>query len=413
MKIFHINTSPYGGAAIAAIRLHTGMVESGMSSSMLTLAGSSRSIPNHHAYRGPVFTHKPVYPTLTLKNWFAERLFKGYEKEKKAYEQKQAFQKKITTPEKRDGYNCFELFSLPHSPYDITQTEAYKKADIIHLHWVEGFLDYPSFFAKNDKPVVWTLHDECPYLGGFHYEGDLLRNQATHGNQNEHIRNVKKEAIRHAICKVTAVSPSDWLAEKAGKSEVFKGCEVTRIRNGLDQKRFRNIDKRIAREFFDLPQGKQIFLVSAAHLDTYRKGIDRILPLFDMTELQDVFFLLAGTGLPEFSQPNVSALSNVGDERLLPLVYSAADAFILPSREDNLPNTMLEAIACATPVIAFDIGDNKSFIGEQGIIVKDTDELIHSLIHFREHVFDFSSPRSDFELHAVVGQYRALYDSLL
>ena len=412
MSILHVNTATGGGAAIAALRLHAGMVEAGMNSSMLTLTGSHKTIPNHQVYKGPVLIHKPVYPTLTLKNWVSERLFKGYEKEKKAYDEKQAFQKKITTPEKRDGYNGFELFSLPHSPYDITQTEAYKQADIIHLHWVEGFLDYPSFFAKNKKPVVWTLHDECAYLGGFHYEGDLRRNEETHGAVNEEILEIKERAIQNTSSQLVVVSPSDWIAEKARISSVFRGYHVKRIRYWLSRALFKPHDKNISRKLLNIPLGKQVFLLSAANLNTYRKGMDQILSILEMPELSDSLFVFVGSGLPELAKPNVLAFGNVTDERLLPLLYSAADAFVLPSREDNLPNTMLESIACETPVFAFDIGDNKDFIRDQGVVVKNPEALGTALVNFQQFRFDFRSCRPDFDPDFVLSEYQDIYDSL-
>jgi glycosyltransferase involved in cell wall biosynthesis len=384
-----------------------------MNSSMLTLTRGNKNIPRHQVYSGPVLQEMASYPALTLKNWLLERFSKRFEKERIVYNKRLAFHREMTTPQKKDGHNSFELFSFPDSPYDITQTESYKQADIIHLHWVEGFLDYTSFFKHNNKPIVWTLHDECPYLGGFHYAGDLERNRETHGIINEEIKKKKEHTIGNSNAPIIVVSPSEWIAVKARTSKVFAGREVKKIRNWLNHDLFKPHDKAFSRRLLGIPEDKQVFMLSAANLDIYRKGMDQIFPLLDLPELGSSLFAFVGNCLPEFDKPNVLNFGNVTDERLLPILYSSADAFILPSREDNLPNTMLEAIACETPVVAFDIGDNKDFIGNQGVVVGKFEQLVSTLIKFSELKFDFSAPRIESQPDYVIQQYQNVYGSLM
>lgn len=413
MKILHVNTATSGGAAIAAIRLHCGMLEYGLDSKLLTLSGSKQLIPKHFVYDGPVLYTRPSYPELTFKNWLKEKLFKIYNREIAAYDKKNAYSKGIATPKIANGVQSFELFSIPENPYDITQTKCYREADIIHLHWVEGFLDYSSFFEKNKKPVVWTLHDECPYLGGFHYQGDVNRNQSSHGEINEQIRQQKKKAVQNGSCKITVVSPSKWLAEKAAKSEVFQGRDVVCIRNGIDRSVFQKRDRTFSRELLGLPKDKQIFLFASADLNNYRKGVDLLMPMLQDTALANFLFLLVGDNFKGDLYANVKNLGAVSDERLMSVIYSAADAFILPSREDNLPNTMVEAISCGTPVLAFDIGDNRSFIVSNGKIANDVNELRDILVNFKSAIWDSPHDLKDFDMPLVVDSYQNLYTRML
>ena len=176
MKILHINTATTGGAATAAIRIHEGMVNQGLNSHFLSLSHSDKFIPNHHIYNGPIKKIKPDYPVLSFKNWLKEKLSRTYSTALDAFNKKQNENKKFTTPKVVNSFNTFSLFSYPETLYDITKLQIYKEADIIHLHWVAEFLDYPSFFKNNKKPIVWTMHDMNPIMGGFHYRNDLLDN---------------------------------------------------------------------------------------------------------------------------------------------------------------------------------------------------------------------------------------------
>lgn len=409
MKILHVNTSTTGGAGIAARRIHEGMFNEGLDSHLLTLNNSSTTIPNHHVYNGPIKKLKPDYPSLTLINWFKERFFKSYSKSLSVYNKEINQKNAFKTPSFIENKNSFELFSFPDLIYDITETQIYKEVDVIHLHWVSDFLDYESFFSKNKKPVVWTLHDENPYLGGFHYEGDLIRNSETHGAINEEIRKKKINWIQNAKFAIKIVSPSYWLAEKARFSDVFKGKEVLTIRNGIDLTIFKKRDQNFCRDVFNLPYNKRIFLVASADLKNHRKGIDLILPILESEEFNNDLFVLVGSNFKEYTFNNVLALGNIHDEQLMALVYSAVDAFILPSREDNLPNTMLESIACGTPVLAFDIGDNIDFIGINGIVVENEEELKKEIFNFDRFRLYFNSIRKDFEIKNVNDQYLSCY----
>lgn len=419
MKILHINTATTGGAATAALRIHQGLFNQGVDSHFLSLTPSTKYIPNHHVYNGSFKQTKPAYPILTLKNWLEEKFFKSYSKSLYRYKLQQLEKEKYTKSVLRNGYHTFSLFSYPDSPYDVTELEIYKQADIIHLHWVAGFINYLSFFKKNKKPIIWTFHDMNPIMGGFHYQNDLLANEISHGIEEKRLVQLKKDAYAHAI-NMSIVSPSTWLAEATRKSELLGNRSVQTIRYRVDLNVFNPRNKDEIRHLLKVPTDKKVYLIASQDLNDSRKGIDLLLPIIEHPEMQDVVFLLAGSNFKGKQYPNVIALGGITDELLMSCVYNAADYFILSSREDNLPNTMLESIASGTPVIAFNIGDNKEVIEENncGLICDEIsiNSLLEGIQLSKSKSFDANALHQVaidlFEEEKVVNQYKAVYEKL-
>ena len=179
MKVLHISTLTEGGAANAAIRLHESMHKYGVDSVFLSLKSSNKHIANHFVYQGTYKKNVLDYPLLTFKNLVKEKVLKKYKKQKEIIDTINKERLTYTTPSYQNNIGSFTLFSYTDTIYDITSTQQYLEADIIHLHWVADFLDYESFFSILNKPIVWTFHDENPYLGGFHYQDDVNNNKQT------------------------------------------------------------------------------------------------------------------------------------------------------------------------------------------------------------------------------------------
>jgi len=350
MKVLHINTLDYGGAAIAAVRLHNAMVETGIESSFLSLKKTLPSITNHVVL--PDYLNKTVTSqTVSLKNYFKIKFNKEYTKHLKEVNKKRAL-KHIANQTNR------EVISFPNTEFNLLHLlSEINQADIIHLHWVADFIDYPSFFSNIAKPIVWTLHDENPFRGIFHYTGDEETNEEGELKKTDaEIYKLKSSAIKR-IEKLHVITPSSWLANLASKQEVFSKRQVTAVANGLDTSIFKTYNKEFARQVFNLPANKKIALFVADSLSNKRKGFDLLLGALQELEGKEDILLVAIGNVPTTNrQENVIYLGTIGDERLMALAYSAVDVFILPSREDNLPNTMIESLSCGTPIIGFPIG---------------------------------------------------------
>ena len=150
MKIVHISTSDKGGAGIAALRLHKGLLQQNVDSSFLSLFGSGTGETN---------SEFNINPSVQLSN--LQKI-------------KRKFGLPVTQVERnlrmlKGIKGDYEIFSFPFSDFQIEQHPLVQSADIINLHWVAGLINYPSFFKFIKKPVVWTLHDMNPFMGGFHY----------------------------------------------------------------------------------------------------------------------------------------------------------------------------------------------------------------------------------------------------
>ncbi len=319
--------------------------------------------------------------------------------------------------------DAFEIFSTPFSNYDLTACEVYQKADVIHLHWVAGYLDYPSFFEKNSKPVVWTLHDENPFRGGFHYKLDELNNEkGKYYDLDQFYKKVKFEAISKQK-SLTIVTPSKWLEVAAKQSQVFQNRNVRHIYYTLNQSVFKKLDKGFSRDFFNIPSDKTVFMFVAQHINNKRKGFELLFPIIDKDLLTNSHFLIVGQNSDSTIKSNITYTGTISEERIMAMAYCAADYFILPSKEDNLPNTMLESISCGTPIIAFSIGDFKEIIeeGENGFLAKEVSssalaDLMKSLQMFSndldaKNIREYSLEK--FNRSSVVKQYVGIYNQLL
>ena len=382
-KVLHISTSDSGGAAIAAYRIHEGLVQANVDSTFLTLIKSSSNKINHLVYDGPIIDNKPSYPILTIKNVLIEKFYKKYSNELNAYEKKRKQITDLKTPTIENSFANFEIFSEPTSQFDLTECKAYKEADIIHLHWVADFLNYESFFTKNKKPIVWTLHDENPFRGGFHYLADEIRNQKKYAKVDLLYKKMKEDIVARQD-KLLVITPSNWLGISAKSSSIFSERTVKTIRYNLDINLFSLKNRKYSREYFGIPEDRIVFMFVAQHVKNYRKGFDLLLPLIEDEDLKEVYFLIVGENKFQCVNNKAFFLNSVNDERLMPLIYSASDYLILSSREDNLPNTMVESLSCGTPVIGFNIGDNVELLkdNELGLICNEisTESLKSTLL---------------------------------
>lgn len=373
MKILIINTFDRGGAAHSCKRLHLAFLEKGIHSKTLIRASLS-AWPKTFT-----FTQPPENITLVAK---VAKKIKKILKELKLYslgfkkkDQEQEFLKK-----RHDG---LELFSFPNSDFDITQSPLYNEADIINLHWVSGFLDYHSFFKKNTKPVVWTLHDMNPFTGGEHYIEHIFGIDHN-GFPNERIEeewerrvselNLRiKEKALSCVDNLVVVAPSKWLANAAKSSAVLKNKNIVHIPYGLDKSIFRPRDREFSRDILQISNNKIVFLFVADSLNNNRKGLLFLIKAFKELKRNDIILCAVGKQNKSLNScGNIMQLGPLSDERLMSLAYSAADVFVIPSLMDNFPNTVLESLMCGTPVIGFPTGGIPEMIqhGRNGLLTQ-------------------------------------------
>ncbi len=264
------------------------------------------------------------------------------------------------------------IFSVSYLPDRVAGKSRTINPDLIHAHWVcRGFLQIETM-QKFKKPIIWTLHDMWAFTGGCHYNHGCEKyinscGQCPQLGSNRHHDLSyciwrRKEKTWHSL-DLTLVSPSKWLSKCAKESALFKNIRVEVIPNGIDTTVYKPIDKLIAREILGLKKNIKLILFGAMSFTSdKRKGFQYMagaLKKIGEGFNDDIEAVIFGASEPP-SQPDfglkVHYVGQFYDDASLSLLYSAADVFIAPSVQDNLPNTVMEALSCGTPCVAFNIG---------------------------------------------------------
>jgi glycosyltransferase involved in cell wall biosynthesis len=287
---------------------------------------------------------------------------------------------------------------------DITTLPEFKEADIIHLHWInQGFLSLSGIqkILSSGKPVVWTMHDIWPATAICHYARGCCRYQ----NKCESCPLLPRRSVsdlsavvwrrKNEILRkyhISFVACSRWLEGEAKKSALLKGQRVTNIPNPINSHVFCPSDKQQAREALGLPLDKHVILFVSQRVTDKRKGLDYLVEAVNRMAVQDsslkdntAIAVLGGHSeeVADLLPLPVFPLGYVSDESKIVKVYNAADVFVLPSLEDNLPNTIMEAMACGVPCVGFNIGGIPEMIGhlKSGYVAKaaDADDLARGI----------------------------------
>ena len=242
--------------------------------------------------------------------------------------------------------------------------------DLVNLHWVAGGMMSIGDIAKIKKPVVWTLHDMWPFCGTEHYaDGDRWASGYDRCNRPKADSgfDLDRWAWKQKIklwknSNFSIICPSNWMAKVAKKSILFERSLIQVIPNAIDTNVWRPINRLLAREILGLPCDKRLVLFGALGAGAdHRKGFDLLMKSIEILDNKDLNYELVVFGglRPEKPLPTKCKVHYCGalhDDISLSLLYSAVDVFVIPSRMDNLPNTGIEAQACGTPVVAFDVG---------------------------------------------------------
>ena len=348
MRVLIVNTSEKtGGAAVAANRLMDALNNNGVKAKMLVREKLTDDITVAHTPQG-MTSQVPFLWERWCIFWH------------------QHFSRQ----------HLFDI-DIANAGTDITSLPEFMEADLIHLHWVnQGMISLKTLrkILKSGKPVVWTMHDiwpatavchltlgchkfttackECKYLPK-NTMGDLAakiwqRKKRVYANQN-----------------ISFVACSKWLAGEAKHSALLAGHRITSIPNPIDTHLYRARDREEARRTEQLPQDKHIILFIAQRATNPYKGMNYLIEACQHIAdehpetRENTCVAILGGHAEEFEDKlpyPVFPLGYVTDEQRIVNVYSAADVFVLPSLSENLPNTIMEAMACGVPCVGFKVG---------------------------------------------------------
>jgi glycosyltransferase involved in cell wall biosynthesis len=348
------NSDIEGGAARATYRLQQGFEEIHANSQLLVQTKRSDDYNVSGIRHSSGIGHAITNLRLTLDH-FPPKFYRSYQKTN---------------------------FSSQWLPDSLTAHIVDRNPDVVNLHWINnGYIKIESI-AKITQPIVWTLHDMWSFTGGCHYDQGCSRYTESCGKcpqlgshrDSDLSRWIwKRKASTWKQANLAIVAPSRWLADCARQSSLFKDRQIECIPYGINTDVYRPIDRRIAREILQLPQDKYLVLSgSLGGISDKRKGFHLLQPA--LQELSKIGWhdrlelVVFGSSRPKHP-PDLGLVTHylgmVNDDTTQALLYSAADVFIAPSVQDNLPNTVMEAIACGTPCVAFSIGGFPDMIEHQ------------------------------------------------
>jgi glycosyltransferase involved in cell wall biosynthesis len=283
----------------------------------------------------------------------------------------------------RCGFNRSRLWQadIANVGINITHTREFQEADVIHLHWVcQGMLSLDEIdkILSSGKRVIWTLHDEWPYLGVCHYRGDCSETECRHcpilyGSLPYNICVRKREMYRK--WHPTFVGCSQWITNQAKRA--LPSERIEHINNCIPSSLFHPTDMQQARQSLSLPQDKRLLLFCSQKVNDERKGIIYLTEALKMLSNDDIHIVIVGKNAERIPLPEGIHATCFGsvNERLMPQLYNAADVFITPSLQDNLPNTIAEAMSCGTPCVGFNVGGIPEMINhlENGYVARYQD----------------------------------------
>ena len=344
MRILIVNTSERtGGAAVAASRLMMALNNNGVKAKMLVRDKETDTLTVVGLPKSPMNRWRFLWERLVI--FFRLHLQRRH---------------------------LFEV-DMANVGADITKVREFQEADVIHLHWInQGMLSLGGIrqILRSGKPVVWTMHDIWPAtaichvtLGCRHFTTQCCHCRLLPGGgADKDFSTTVWQRKRRLMDEGTIyfVACSHWLESEAKKSALLKGQKVTSVPNPIDTHIYKKGNRQEARQRLGLPLDRKLILFASQRVTNENKGMSYLIEACrQLTDIPQLGVIILGGHAEEVvDQLPLEAypLGYINDERRIVDVYHAADVFVLPSLSENLPNTIMESMACGVPCVGFRVG---------------------------------------------------------
>ncbi len=277
------------------------------------------------------------------------------------------------------GFKRSKVFQvdIANAGVDITREKAFQEADIIHLHWInQGLFSLRQIggIITSGKPIVWTLHDMWPITGichhartCTHFHSFCMRcpylNKGIFSRDLSYLVFNKKRKL-YLPYSLTFVGCSQWIANEAKLSALAKNQEVFSIPNPISIEEFCPEEQKECRGRLDLPLNQKLVLFGAVNASDKRKGFELFIKAcLELKEqgytTNDLGIVVVGNhteALKNLSPFPVFSLGYIQSTEQMRSVYNAVDVYVTSSLEENLPNMIMESMACGTPCVGFNVG---------------------------------------------------------
>ena len=327
------------------------------------------------------------------------------------------------------------MFSTGLLGNDFTKSDAYRSADIIHLHWINaGFINI-KHLAGIDKPLIWTMRDMWPMTGGCHYSmgcdkfetGCGSCSQLSSKSDHDLSRFVLNRKKKYLPRSMQIVGISNWLTEQARQSQLFRDFNVRTIHNNVDSSEFFPVDKQLARRMLGIQTSKKIILAGSTNARDPYKGFGTYLESLkslDPGRYHLCFFGKLEQSIVEKLGFDYTSFGYLYDSISLRLLYSAADVFVAPSLMEAFGKTIAESMGCGTPVVCFDATGPKDIVTHQHdgykaqpFEARGLAEGVERVAHAENYDQLSRNARqkivSQFDSRVIARQYQALYEEVL
>lgn len=412
MRILHLSAgSFYSGASKGAYFLHKSLCENGINSIFIT--NSKENIDD-----------KSVLTLGTKSKWKFDLL------------KSEILRIFFNFPKLLYFFRLKRIFNSGFSGFDITKLPEYQQADIIHLHWICGFISINTI-NKIKKPIIWTLRDMWPFTGGCHYSMNCERYKIGCGKcpqlNSKKIKDYSRLILNYKKNKfpknLNIVGISKWISHEASKSLVFKNQSIQTIPNCIDTEKFKPLNKKFCRESLNLSKNKKIILLGALSVKNFYKGFDLFLKSLNFLDTKNIEIVIFGEKIQlngikkEIKVTNLGYLSGINS---IQLAYSSADVFVSPSRQEAFGKTIVEAQSCGIPVVCFNNTGSKDIIKHKvtGYLAKSFDEIdlakgIEWVLNLNDEKYNVvrqdsqSRAKIFFDSKVIAMKYENLYKSLI